>query len=285
MLEQLNDMMKFELLSFKNVSFSIENILTVLLIAIFSRLLLTTVKRLLKRKIAHNTDEIQKRIDTARLNSVYQIFRYFIIVIAIGLSLDAIGINLTFLIAGSAALMVGIGLGLQQIFNDIISGFFLLFEGTVRVGDVIETEGIVARVVEISMRTSKVVTRDNIVIIIPNHYMITEKVINWSHNQDNTRFSIYVSVAYGSDLQLVKKLCTDAMVEHPNVVHNEDYPTLVRLKNFGDSGIEMELMFWSPNSFRIENIKSDIRYTLDRKFRENGITIPFPQRVIHTSKL
>lgn len=274
-------MLKYELLSFKNVSFSVENILTVILIIIFSRLLLTLVKRLLRRRISQATDESQKRIDTARLNSVYQIFRYFIIVVAAGLSMDALGINLTFLIAGSAALMVGIGLGLQQIFNDIISGFFLLFEGTVKVGDVIETEGIVARVVEISMRTSKVVTRDNIVIIIPNHYMITEKVINWSHNQDNTRFSIFVRVVYGSNLELVRHLCTEAMIEHPNVVKDENYPTLVRFKDFGESGIEIEMMFWSPNNFIIENIKSDIRYALDRKFRENGITIPLPQRVIH----
>jgi small-conductance mechanosensitive channel len=281
MITQLNELLKYELLSFKNVSFSVENILTVILIIIFSRLLLTLVKRLLRRRISQATDESQKRIDTARLNSVYQIFRYFIIVVAVGLSLDALGINLTFLIASSAALMVGIGLGLQQIFNDIISGFFLLFEGSVKVGDVIETEGIVARVVEISLRTSKVVTRDNIVIIIPNHYMITEKVINWSHNRDNTRFSIFVRVVYGSNLELVRHLCTEAMIEHPNVVKDENYPTLVRFKDFGESGIEIEMMFWSPNNFIIENIKSDIRYALDRKFRENNITIPLPQRVIH----
>lgn len=279
-MERINEILKYEFLNFKSIHLSIENILMVLLIALISRIVLGLIKKILRKKIDKAGNETQRRLDTARLNSVYQIFRYFVIVIAVTLALDAIGLDLTFILAGSAALMVGIGLGLQQIFNDIISGFFLLFEGTVKVGDVIETEGIVARVVEINMRTSKVVTRDNIIIIIPNHFMITEKVINWSHNQSFTRFSIFIRVAYGSNLDLVQKLCLDAMFEHPNVIRQEDYPTLVRLKDFGESGFELELLFWSSNNFMIENIKSDIRYAIDRKFRENNITIPLPQRVI-----
>jgi small-conductance mechanosensitive channel len=196
--------------------------------------------------------------------------------------LDTLGIRLTLLLAGSAALLVGIGLGLQQVFKDIVSGFFLLFEGNLKVGDVVELEGDVGIVKEIGFRTTKIENRDNIILIIPNSKFIGENVINWSHIEQKTRFSVDVGVAYGSDVELVKKVLLECARDHQEVT---EYPKpFVRFDDFGNSSLDFQLFFWTDNAFRVENIKSDLRFAIDKKFRENKITIPFPQRDVHIKK-
>ena len=199
--------------------------------------------------------------------------------IAIAIALESIGIKLTLLIAGSAALLVGLGLGLQSVFQDFISGVVILVESTIQVNDVIEVEGFVGRVKEIGLRTSKVVTRDDIVTIIPNSKFTTERVINWSHTKRKTRFHINVGVAYGSDVELVREVLLECAAEHEEV-ENTPKP-FVRFIDFGNSSLDFELFFWSVNNFYVENIKSDLRFLIDKKFRENKIQIPFPQRDIH----
>jgi len=174
---------------------------------------------------------------------------------------------------------VGIGLGLQQVFKDIISGLFLLFEGNLKIGDVVELEGVVGIDKEIGFRTTKIESRDNIILIIPNSTFIGENVINWSHIEQRTRFHVAVGVAYGSNVELVKKVLLECAKEHQEA---SDYPTsFVRFYDFGNSSLDFLLFFWTENAFRVESIKSDLRFAIDRKFRENNITIPFPQRDVH----
>jgi small-conductance mechanosensitive channel len=186
------------------------------------------------------------------------------------------------MLAGSAALLVGLGLGLQQTFNDIVSGIIILIEGTIRVGDVLELEGLVGRVTEIKLRTSTVYTRDGMNVIVPNHRFINENVVNWTHNHLANRFRITVGVAYGSDEQLVHKLLKECAEAHDDVITKEtDRSVLVRLIGFGDSSLDFEILFWSRNAFRIEQTKSDIRFAILKAFREAGITIPFPQHDVH----
>jgi small-conductance mechanosensitive channel len=185
----------------------------------------------------------------------------------------------TILIASSAALFVGIGLGLQDIFKDIISSFFLLFERSVVVGDVVEMEGIVGCVQEINIRTSKIKTRNDITIIVPNSQLLRDKVINWSEENPRTRFIINVGVAYGSDTALVERLLVEAAMEHERV-HKNPKP-FVRFTDFGNSVLSFELLFWSNNIWEIEVVKSDLRFSIDQKFRESGVHIPFPQRDLH----
>ena len=187
--------------------------------------------------------------------------------------------GMTWFLAGSAAFGLGIGLGLQTFFNDLISGIFLLFEGTIEVDDVIEVDGIVGKVMKISLRATTVITRDDIIMIIPNHKFFAENVINWSHNEDQTRFSVEVGVAYGSDTALVKEILLACIAEHPEVLDKPD--PIVRFNDFGESSLDFEVFFWSENIFRIERIQSDIRFLIDQKFRDNAVEIPFPQRDIH----
>ena len=226
----------------------------------------------------------KRSIDQSRGEEIFKLIKYFLWIVTIVAVFEIVGIRVTFLIAGSAALLVGLGLGLQQIFQDLVSGIFILIEGIIKVNDVIELDGMVGKIIEINLRTSKVLTRDGIMIIVPNHKFITEKITNWTHNSESTRFKVEVGVAYGSDVQKVKAILLTCANEHPKVINHqpdESNNPFVRFVDFGDSALKFELFFWTDNIFQVEFIKSDLRFTIDQKFREQGVTIPFPQRDIH----
>ena len=137
----------------------------------------------------------------------------------------------------------------------------------------------VLKIQEIGLRTSEAITRDDITVLVPNSMITTSKVINWSHQSERTRFNIKVGVAYGSDTKLVSKILMDCAEEH--TLLNKTRKGFVNFKEFGESSLDFELYFWASEIFRIEIVKSDLRFMIDKAFRENGITIPFPQRDVH----
>jgi small-conductance mechanosensitive channel len=247
------------------------SIAVVIAIILGTRSVLKIIKKYVFKKF--------KDTDHGRSNSLFQIVKYVIWVVAVLFSLQSIGFNLDILVAGSAALMVGIGFGLQNIFNDFTSGIIILIEGTINVGDIIEADDTVGKVTEIRLRTSKVLTRDDTVLIIPNHKFISDQVTNWSDNMNETRFSVTVGVAYGSDVQLVKECLLKAARQHSQISNSPI--ANVRFTNFGDSSLDFELFFWSAHVFRIGEIESDLRFTINDLFIENNIRIPFPQRDVH----
>lgn len=150
--------------------------------------------------------------------------------------LGTIGVKVTLLLAGSATLLVGIGLGLQQTFNDIISGIILLSERSIEVGDVLEVDGDVVLIESIGVRTSKAINRDDISIIIPNSLITASKVINWSHQSKQTRFKIDIGVAYGIDVDLVIKTLEESTFEHSEI-HDRNLID-ARLSRFGSSSLD-----------------------------------------------
>lgn len=273
---KIQDILNFKIVDTKELEITVYSILIALVIFIVTKVILFILRRFFKKQIQPRFDDIGKS------QAIFQIIRYVVWIIAIALILETIGVKITILIAGSAALLVGIGLGIQQIFNDIISGIFLLFEGTIKVGDVVETEGDVGKVVQIGLRTSKIETRDNIIVIVPNSRFISEKVINWSHMDRNTRFSVEVGVAYGSDVRLVESLLLQVAANHKEVSANPK--PFVRFNNFGESSLDFSLYFWTSKTFEVENLKSDLRFMIDDAFRSNGVEIPFPQRDVHLKK-
>ncbi|MBE0680199.1 MAG: mechanosensitive ion channel, partial [Bacteroidales bacterium] len=244
-------------------------LLIVLLIFIATKVLLWIIRKAIFRKRS------LERIEMSNAYSLYQIIKYLLWIISILFMMQTLSISITVLLAGSAALLVGVGLGLQQTFNDFISGVILLIEGTTKVGDVLEVDGEVVKIQEIGIRTSKGLSRDDIVVIIPNSYITTNKVINWSHQSMKTRFRINVGVAYGSDVDLVVKVLETSALEHPEISDKKHIEA--RFVDFGNSSLEFQLLFFSDNVFRIEKVKSEIRKIINRKFIENKITIPFPQ--------
>ena len=220
-----------------------------------------------------------RKLDQGSVYALMTIIQYIVWILAIIFALETIGVKVTLLLAGSAALLVGIGLGLQQTFNDIVSGLILLIEGSTKVGDILQVDDMVVRLDRIGLRASKVINRDDIMIIIPNSLIVTNKVINWSHQINETRFKVKVGVAYGSDVDLVMELLEESAKEH-NLCSTVN-PPQARFLDFGDSSLDFEVLFWSNEMFRIDKALSDIRRTIDRKFRENDVTIPFPQRDLH----
>lgn len=270
-METIKAFLEFELLSIGKYSIKVYTLVAMAMIIIITKLLLWFVKKTLFRE--------KSRLDKGSIYAIYQIIKYIIWVIAFGFLLEAIGIKVTVLIAGSAALLVGIGLGLQQTFNDIISGVILLSERSIKINDILEIDGDVVKIQEIGLRTSKGLNRDDISIIIPNSLITTSKVINWSHQSKQTRFRISVGVAYGSDVNLVMKCLMDSVMEHPEV--NVKSAVDVRFADFGNSSLDFQVLFYSRNIFRIEKVKSDMRKIIYKKFEENGIQIPFPQMDVH----
>ena len=263
---EFKDFLEFELV----YGITVADILGAVSVVVFARILVWIINEKLLKRFFH-----RKEVDQGRQYALRQFINYIIWALAVFAVLEVIGIS-SMIWASSAALLVGIGLGLQDTFKDLISGIVILVEGTVEVGDIIEVEGLVAMVSSIGLRTSKVETRDRVSILIPNSKLVVEKVINWSHNDAPTRFNVKVGVAYGSNLELVSSLLLKAADNHPRVL--QDPAPKVQFKNFGDSSLEFELFFFSDEFFRIEFVKSEIRMTIDRLFRENGVSIPFPQR-------
>lgn len=209
--------------------------------------------------------------------AVNQLIRYFIFFIAVIVALNSLGLQLTVVWGAVAALLVGVGLGLQQTFNDWASGIILLLERTVEVGDIVQVEeGTVGTVRKIGLRVSRIDTLQNISVLVPNSMLVNDKVINWSHFDNKARFVIKIGVAYGSDTKLVKDILVNIAQENDYVMKYPD--PFVRFVDFGASSLDFELHIWSQALKTIEDIKSDLRFRIDEEFRKNDIQIPFPQR-------
>lgn len=259
------------------VDFRLSSILFVILIFLVARMVVWLITQIFLFGIYR-----RNRIDQGSQFAINQILKYVIYLFAIIMALRSLGIDMTLLIGGAAALLVGIGLGLQQTFNDFFSGLVLLFERSVSVGDVLEVNGTVGSVKKIGLRASILQTRPNVALVIPNSKLVNDNVYNWTHYTVQARFDVGVGVAYGSDTTLVKKLLLKAVMEHPLVL---EYPSpFVRFNNFGESALDFNVYFFTTRFLIIEDIKSDIRLTIDRLFRENNITVPFPQRDVWIKK-
>ena len=217
------------------------------------------------------------RMDPGARQATGSILRYSVIAIGFIVILQTAGIDLTALNVLAGAVGIGVGFGLQNIVNNFISGLIILFERPIKVGDRIEVGDVEGDVMHIGGRSTTVVTNDNISIIVPNAKFVTENVINWSHNDRRVRFRIPVSVAYGSDVQLVERLLLEAAAECPDVL--EKPAPAVRLMEFGDSGLNFELRAWSTTLIhRRGMLTSALNLAIYRKFGEHHIEIPYPRR-------
>jgi len=255
----------------KDISVSLFDLLILATVIFITTLLLRLALRLLTRNLPKQ--------DKKKFSVVFGYFRWLIYIVIFLITLHSVGVNVTAVFAASAALLIGIGLALQTLFQDIIAGVFILVDQTVHVGDIIEIDGKVGRVEEIKLRSTRAVTIENKILVIPNHLYLENILHNWTQNGNITRENVAVGVAYGSDVQLVKTLMLQAASTHPNVL-SEPEPTVVFV-DFGESSLDFKVIFTVADSFRAHFPKSDIRFEIDKLFRENNITIPFPQRDLH----
>lgn len=212
--------------------------------------------------------------------SVYLILRYVVWVVVIVLLLETSGVKVSILLASITALLVGVGFGIQQLFSDMASGIVLIVERNLQINDIIQLEDdTVGKVIHIGLRTSKLKTRDDVILVVPNSKFVNDTIINWSQMDYNTRFSVEVGVAYGSDTKLVSDILFDCAIINKNI--STQPKPFVRFNDFGDSSLDFQVYFWVKEPFRVENTKSEIRYAIDEAFRKNGVQIPFPQRDVH----
>ena len=270
----IKKILNYKLFEFDNYVFTMQEVVNVILISVLTKIILTLIKKALF-KIKRLKDERPE--DLYNLN---KIISYVVWVISLILILNVLGLKITVLLTGSAALLVGVGLGLQQTFNDFISGIILLFEGKTKVGDLLEVEGRLIKLSNIGLRTTEGIDKDGISIIIPNSKIVTDKVINWTHQEDKKlRFRIKIGVAYGSNVELVIQLLENCAREHTEVIDKDLVEA--RFVDFGNSSLDFELLFFSKTIFRIGRIESDIRRKINEEFNNNNISIPFPQMDIH----
>ena len=255
----------------KSIDLTIGLLLLVLISFFITNLILKWFRKFVTRKMEEE--------DKHKFISIFQFIKYVIYLSVVMVTLSIAGVDITLVITASAAFFVGLGLALQELFQDVIGGIYIILDKSLHVGDIVEVEGKVGRVFEIKLRTTRAITRDDKVIIIPNHKFISDIIYNYTQNYRTTRELVRVGVAYGSDVQLVTELLMRAVRENDNIL---DIPEpFVLFDDFGDSALLFSVHYYTEDSFTDPKIKSRIRYKIDQLFRENNVTIPFPQRDVH----
>lgn len=274
-LSAIHSAWNFELFRAGDNAFTTRNIV-MLVFSLFLLFYLTSkIKKLLVRKIFPRYD-----LNMGVGESIATIIRYVLLIIGLFIILQTSGIDLSALGILVGALGVGIGFGLQNITNNFISGIIILFERPVKVGDRIEVGGLIGNIVSISARSTTVLTNDNIAVIVPNSDLVSNQVINWSHNNKSVRLNFPVGVSYNEDPEMIRKLLVEVANANPAV--NQNPPPDVLFDNFGDSSLDFELRVWSDEySDKPKILKSQLYFAIFRKFKEHNIEIPFPQRDLH----
>ncbi len=256
-------------------------------LSIINFVLLTALFFTLALWISSNLERRMKRSTT--LNASIKValakgIKFAFITIAFLIALDAAGIDLTALTVFGGALGVGLGFGLQRIASNFISGFLLLFDKSIKPGDVISIGTKFGWVEELNARYIVVRDRDGVDTLIPNENLVTSEVINWSYKDKNVRLKIPVSISYHDDPEKAMALMIEAANETDRVLL--DPPAVVRLLEFGDNGILLELRLWiNDPEMGLNNVRSDANMAIFRKFKQAGITIPFPQRDVYVKQL
>lgn len=220
-------------------------------------------------------------LDRARLEKRVQdilsvLIHYALIFLGVVVLLQIWGIDLSSLAILASVLGVGIGFGVQNITNNFISGFIIMVESPIQIGDFVKVGDLLGTVEKIGARSTEIRTLDQVTIIIPNSRFLESEVINWSHGNPVSRLHVPVSVAYGSDLALVKTALLEAIRRHPEVLLRPKPE--VWFQGFGDSALDFEIMVWTGDPRKQFRVKSDLNYEIEASLRRYNIEIPFPQR-------
>lgn len=280
----LGNILIYDFIRIGNFHVSVYHIFLIVVVLFIAKFILNFLKIYLLKRVSK-----RKHLDKGTEFVIIQLVKYVVYTMAFIVIIRSFGIGLDLLIGGVGALVLGMSLGLQDVFKDFFSGLLLLFEGATKVGDIIEIqnyngeENFIATIKEINLRTTKVETRDDKTLIIPNSALTHQSVNNWSFDNPLIRFHIPISVHYSSDVELVKRVLVKCAQEHPKVKNTK--PIFVRLLNFGNYGLEMDLVFFTEQNFYIEIYKSEIRFAIEKEFKAKGIIVPYPQQDIYIKNL
>jgi small-conductance mechanosensitive channel len=248
-------------------------LLTAIAIVLVAKIVAAVLGRSLEGVLA------TRGIDAGLRFAVGKITRYAVLLLGIFMAIGTVGVDTSAILGAGAVLLVGIGFGLQKLAENFISGLLVLIERPVRKGDFIDAGGVLGTVEDIGLRATRVISRDGVMVIVPNSNLISNTVINYGQPTPERRMSIDVGVAYGTDLELAARVLKD-VAKHETMVQNHPAPE-VRCNGFGDNAIELSLLVWISEARDDLLAGSRLRFAIDKALREQGIEIPFPQRVVH----
>ncbi|WP_432670028.1 mechanosensitive ion channel family protein [Flavobacterium sp. SM2513] len=269
--EQLKETLGLSLIKTEDINVTIGALIAVVLAFFVTSFALKWIRKLITRNLPVD--------DTNKFISIFQFIKYLVYVFVTMFALRISGVDISVLLTASAAIFIGLGFALQQLFQDLIAGVLIILDQSLKVGDIIEIDGKVGKVQRISLRSTRAYTRNDRVMIIPNHMFMDDLLFNWTQNNSIVRDNVSVGVAYGSDTVLTKKILLESTSEVESIL--KDPRASVLFDNFGDSSLDFTINFYVNDAFAVQRTKSDLRFVIDRKFRENNITIPFPQRDLH----
>ena len=271
-LEYAQQVADFQLFQLGNNPITVAHVMMSLLALVITYVLASSSRRVL-------TNYVLTDVDPAPRYVIIRFAKYFIWIIGLGVAVELLNVDLTALTVVAGALGIGIGFGLQNVVNNLVSGVVLLLEQPVRYRDRVSVENVEGQVENVNFRSTTIITNDNISIIVPNSQLINQAVVNWSHGDPRIRIHVPVGVAYGSEVDTVTETLLAVARAEPEVL-TTPVPE-VRFIEFGDSSLNFDLLVWSDEPPNHHRLRSKLNYAIDAAFRKNGIEIPFPQRDLH----
>ena len=272
---EIQNIINYPLIELGDSRLTLDSIVKLLVIMVLVVLVERYLRRLLRRRVFART-----HLEPDLQYALSRFVGYCFIAVGFFFAFRVVHLDLSSLAVIVGGLGIGIGFGLQNIVSNFVSGLIILAERPIALGHRVEVGGVAGQVTKISLRSTVVVTNDNITIIVPNSNFITNPVTNWSYGDPKVRLRLPLGVAYGSDVEKLRRVLLEVAVENPSVL--KDPSPMVRFLEFGDSSLNFELAVWtidmarSPTRFR-----SDLYFAIERKLRENNIEVPFPQRDLH----
>ena len=274
-LEQLNQMLAFVLFSYNDVQITVVKVIQIPLILFIMWFVVTRIGKLIKKSL------LKRKMNPDAVLLFTRIYFILSIAILIFTSLEVLNIPLTAFAFVSGAIAIGVGFGAQNIINNFISGWILMWERPIRIGDFLEVGNAKGVVETINTRSTRIRRNDGVHMLVPNSQLLENTVTNWTLIDRNARTSVNVGVMYGSDVELVEKLMQQVLADHPAILPT--LPKAVLLDDFAESAMMFSAYFWvyAESETMLRQVRSDIRFSLYKQFKLNNIKIALPQRIIH----
>ncbi|GEB69529.1 MULTISPECIES: mechanosensitive ion channel family protein [Pseudoalteromonas] len=274
-LEQINQYLAFVIFTYNDVNITVAKVIQVPLILFAMWFVVTRIGKLIKKTL------LAKKISQDAVHLFTRIYFILSIAILIFTSLEVLSIPLTAFAFVSGAIAIGVGFGAQNIINNFISGWILMWERPIRIGDFLEVGNAKGVVETINTRSTRIRRNDGVHMLIPNSQLLENTVTNWTLIDGNARSSVSVGVAYGSDVVLVKKLIQQVLDDHDAILANPK--SSVMFDDFADSSLVFNAIFWvcAESETMLRKVRSDIRFSLYDVFEKHDVVIAFPQRDIH----
>ena len=271
----LQSALSFVLFTYNDVQITVLKVIQVPLVLFLMWFVVTWIGRLIKKAL------LAKNLGPDAVHLFTRIYLVVTIAVLVFTSLEVLNIPLTAFAFVSGAIAIGVGFGAQNIINNFLSGWILMWERPIRIGDFLEVGNAKGVVETINTRSTRIRRNDGVHMLVPNSHLLENTVTNWTLIDRNARSFVNVGVAYGSDVVLVEKLMKQILDEHPAILKTP--ASSVLFDDFADSSLTFSAIFWvcAESEAPLRLVRSELRFSIYKLFAENNITIAFPQRDIH----